>query len=167
MKPLKATQDGHQSNFIRSTPESLGQDGPLPDLTKIAGNTVDSKLNPTFKSNGCSIMNTNRQAQENVYDYATNSVSTRLNVPDLSSSVMMSPVYGSEIGGSSMVPTTFISTGPSNNSMLRQNQLPNSLSNTTSQSIMPSNSMANLSSSGIPKVGQLRSGSVMDILKGT
>ena len=166
MKPIKAKQDGHQSNFIRSTSESIGQDGPLPDLTKIAGNTVDNKLNPTFKSNGCSIMNTNRQAQENVYDYSSNPGSTKLNVPDLSSSVMMTPAYGSEIGGSSMVSTRFISTGPSNNLILRQNPLPNSLSNATSQSIMSSNSMANLSSAGIPKVGQLRSGSVMDILKG-
>ena len=122
------------------------------------------KPSPTVKRNGGSTFLTNMPAQDNLNTNFSKAGPTKLNVPDVSSSVMMTPAYGSEIGGSSTFSPSFFNTGSTNHSLRQKSQVNNFGKIPPLKSIPSTNTR--LSSDGLPKVGQLLSGSVMDILKG-
>ena len=72
---------------------SLGQDGPLPDLTKTAGDLMNPTPTSIFRSNGSSMPNSNVLNKNNGDEYSRN---TDVIVPEpknflSSSSVMTAP----------------------------------------------------------------------------
>ena len=95
--------------------------------------------------------------------------SPNFNSPSVKPSVISTPAFGAEIGGRSTFSANMFSAGTNtgNPGQLQHKSLTENF-NMTSSSKIRSPSSNNLSSvpGAIPKVGQLLSGSVMDILKG-
>ena len=95
--------------------------------------------------------------------------SPNFNSPSVKPSVISTPAFGAEIGGRSTFSANMFSAGTNtgNPGQLQHKSLMENF-NMTSSSKIRSPSSNNLSPvpGAIPKVGQLLSGSVMDILKG-
>ena len=95
--------------------------------------------------------------------------STKLNSPNVKPSVISTPVFGTEIGGRPPFSSNMFSAGTlaGNPGQSQQKQLANNFNMTTTpKTKSPTSNNLNVLPGGIPKVGQLLSGSVMDILKG-
>ena len=92
-----------------------------------------------------------------------------MNFPNVKPSVISTPVFGTEIGGRPPFSSNMFSTGTHvvTPGQFQKTPLANNFNMTTTSKInSPSSNNLNELPSGIPKVGQLLSGSVMDILKG-
>jgi len=149
---------------------SLGQDGPLPDLTKTAGDLMNPTPTSIFRSNGSSMPNSNVLNKNNGDEYSRN---TDVIVPEpknflSSSSVMTAPMGGKEKSVSSPFSPNFFPSNANSHSLILNKGAPTTFgpgSSSTSSIFQTGNT--SMTSSAVPKVGQLLSGSVMDILSGT
>ena len=148
---------------------SLGQDGPLPDLTKTAGDLMNPTPTSIFRSNGSSMPNSNVLNKNNGDEYSRN---TDVIVPEpknflSSSSVMTAPMGGKEKSVSSPFSPNFFPSNANSHSLILNKGAPTTFgpgSSSTSSIFQTGNT--SMTSSAVPKVGQLLSGSVMDILSG-
>ena len=148
---------------------SLGQDGPLPDLTKTAGDLMNPTPTSIFRSNGSSMPNSNILNKNNGDEFARN---TDVIVPEpknflSSSSVMTAPMGGKEKSVSSPFSPNFFTSTANSHSLILNKGAPTTFgpgSSSTSSIFQTENT--SMISSAVPKVGQLLSGSVMDILSG-
>ena len=174
--PHPAQQKQH-FNTVSNTSTSNSREkslASLPDLTKTSVNkATNSTFSPNFKSNGCSVLTPNLPDQPATNTYASNLGTPNRGAPKFgsSSSVMMTPASGSEKVARSIHPSSFFSAGVSNNgniTQLKHTPSPTGFGQVTAKlaTNSSSNILATSPSAGIPKVGQLLSGSVMDILKG-
>ena len=169
---VTSTNASHQksgSNWSSNTLGSFGQDGPLPDLTNNVYTSKSIASIPTFKSNGSSASFSNLPPHDNSIKSPTMFGSSKLNSPNVKPSVISTPAFGTEMGKIPSFSSNMFTTGSlvGNPGQLQQKSLANNFNMVTSNKTKsPSSNNLNFLQGGAPKVGQLLSGSVMDILKG-
>jgi len=152
------------SNVSPSSISSFGQDGPLPDLTNNVYNNKNNAISLSFMSNGPSALST-LPSHDKTTKIPNMFGSTNFDSPNVKPSVISTPAFG----GRSTFSANMFSAGTNiGNPGQLQHQSSMENFNMTSSSKIRSPSTNNLSPvpGAIPKVGQLLSGSVMDILKG-